>query len=201
MRTIETKIYTFDELSDRAKENAREWYRSCQDSSDLEHVVDGIAQTADMLGINLRTRPVKLMGGGTRYEPKIFYSVSFSQGDGASFEGTYSYKPGALKAIRADRPTDTELQGIARDLQQVQRRNFYRLTADITSRRDTSVEVNVDGASCNDDENIIEQAMRDFASWAYHRLRDEVEYQNSDEVVDENIIANEYEFDENGWRV
>jgi hypothetical protein len=30
MRTIETKIYAFHELSDKAKEVAREWWRSCE---------------------------------------------------------------------------------------------------------------------------------------------------------------------------
>lgn len=29
MRTIETKIYHYDELSESAKEQAREWYREC----------------------------------------------------------------------------------------------------------------------------------------------------------------------------
>ena len=28
MTTIETKVYTFDELSDKAKEKARDWYKS-----------------------------------------------------------------------------------------------------------------------------------------------------------------------------
>lgn len=31
MRTIQTKIYKFNELSDSAKEKAREWYRDCSD--------------------------------------------------------------------------------------------------------------------------------------------------------------------------
>jgi hypothetical protein len=40
--------------------------------------------------------------------------------------------------------------------------------------------------------------MRDFADWIYRQLESEYDYANSDESVDENILCNEYEFDENG---
>ena len=40
--------------------------------------------------------------------------------------------------------------------------------------------------------------MNDFNDWMYYRLRDEYEYLTSDEAVAESIIANEYEFDEDG---
>lgn len=40
--------------------------------------------------------------------------------------------------------------------------------------------------------------MRAFADWIYRQLETEYDYQNSDEQVDESIIANEYEFTEEG---
>jgi hypothetical protein len=47
----------------------------------------------------------------------------------------------------------------------------------------------------------VTQCMRDFADWIYDQLRKEYEYQMSDEQVDETLIANEYEFDEDGDRI
>ena len=45
MRTIEQTVYEFSELSDRAKETAREWWRRDQDF-DLEHTIDDAATVA-----------------------------------------------------------------------------------------------------------------------------------------------------------
>ena len=42
--------------------------------------------------------------------------------------------------------------------------------------------------------------MRDFADWIYTSLEEQYESDTSDEVVDENMIANEYEFTEDGER-
>ena len=81
--------------------------------------------------MTLRTSPVRLMGGGTRQKPHIYFSGFWSQGDGASFEGTYAYARGAARAIRAHAPKDAELHAIADALADVQRPNFYQLGADI----------------------------------------------------------------------
>ena len=44
-----------------------------------------------ILGIRLKTTPVRLMGGGTRQKPCIWFSGFWSQGDGACFEGYFSH--------------------------------------------------------------------------------------------------------------
>lgn len=49
-----------------------------------------------------------------------------------------------------------------------------------------------------DDEDDVIQLMRDFADWIYEQLEKAYDYRTSDEAVEESIIANEYEFDENG---
>ena len=209
MRVIEKTLYKYEELSDEAKGKARDWYRSRQDCHDLDCVIEDAATIADILGIDLRTRPVKLMNGSTRYDPCIWYSVSDSQGDGASFEGTYRYKKGAVKAIK-DYCNDVELIRIAEGLQDVQRRYFYRLTASMGQGTGSNfyshsgtMSVSVDYAedssrSILEAEEEVTQLMRGFADWIYGRLREEVDYQSSDEYVEEAIICNEYEFDEEG---
>ena len=44
------------------------------------------------------------------------------------------------------------------------------------------------------------EIMRDFANWIYRSLEEEYNWQMSDECVDENIRANDYEFTEDGER-
>lgn len=205
------QIFKYDELSDRAKETARQWFCSTafNYSCDWEFVYEDAARMAEILGIGLRTRPVKLMGGGTRQGLNIYFSGFWSQGDGACFEGTYHYKPGALKAIKAEAPQDEELQRIARELQAVQARHFYKLTASMSHSghyshsgcMDVSVEHSEDPyRDIGDAEDDIRQLMRDFADWIYAQLEKEYNYQTSDEVVEEAILANEYTFDEDGNR-
>lgn len=211
MRTIETSLYQFDELSESAKEKARDWYRQADagDNYFSECVIDDAATIADLIGIDLRQKRVNLMNGTVRYDPAVYWSGFSSQGDGASFEGSYCYKKGAAKAIRAHAPQDRELHRIADELQALQARNFYRLRASIgTSGRychEYSMDVNVEyaGDDCRDVsavEDDLTELIRDFARWIYRALEREYDYQNSDEAVDENIRANQYEFEEDGAR-
>lgn len=210
-RIKEQTIYQFDELSDRAKDRARDWYRQSDwgDNSFAESVLEDAEQVCRMLGIELATRAVRLMNGSTRREP-IFYWEGFStQGSGACFEGRYRYAPGAARKLKAEWPQDTELQRIAKELQSLQKPYFYRLEAGITHRGRYSHEMSV-AIDVSDAEGIrtvdeqteegIKEALRDVMRWVYRGLEKEYEYQNSDETVDENIRANEYEFDEEGNR-
>lgn len=211
MRTIETTVFRFEELSDRAKERARDWWRnaSAGDEFYAESVIEDAATVADLLGINLRQRPVRLMNGGTRYEPAISYSGFSSQGDGACFECDYSYKPGSVAAILAYAPQDVLLHAIARDLATVQKTAFYSLAAmsKHTGRysHEYSMTVDVEDTRENryptaEQEEAVTEALRDFARWIYRQLEKEWEYVNSNEAVDETILANEYEFTEEGNR-
>ena len=211
MRVVETNVFQYDELDDRAKERAREWYsrRVFEDSCDWEFVYEDAAEVADILGIDLRQRRVQLMGGGHRYEPSIYFSGFWSQGDGACFEGTYRYAKGATKKIREYAPQDKELHRIADELQAVQRKHFYHLIASMNHTghychsgcMSVEVEHNEDRyRDISDAEDDIRQLMRDFADWIYECLSDEYDYQTSDSAVEETIRANEYEFDEDGER-
>lgn len=204
--TRELTVYQFDELDERAKERAREWFRGCVDETDLEFAVEDCVNIADALGINLRQREVRLMGGGRRWERQVLYSVGGSQGGGACFEGSYRYKRGSVAEVREFAPQDVELHRIAHALAKVQRENFYQLTATVQHYgRGHSMEMLVER---NGEELDVESgagervadALRDFASWIYRRLQAEWEYQVSDKVADENILANEYEFTADGER-
>ena len=134
-RTVETVVYTLKELSDTAKEGARAWYReTCLDCDWHECVFEDFETICQLLGVTLQTSPVPLMGGGTREKPHLYFRGFSSQGDGASFEGSFRHARGAARAVRAHAPKDPELHRIANALQEVQRPNFYQLTADIRHR-------------------------------------------------------------------
>lgn len=202
-------LYKFEELSDTAKEKARDWYREGNTTDEFwsESVKEDAACMADILGIDLNQTRKTLMGGGHRYAPTIYWSGFCSQGDGACFEGKYAYKKGAVKAIKSESPTDVKLHQIAQDLQDAQRKAFYKLEASTKHSGHyyhsgcMAVEIyHVDDQyrDVGDAEETIKQALRDFADWIYRQLETEYEYQNSDETVDENITLNEYEFTEQG---
>jgi hypothetical protein len=219
MRAIETTVYQFTELGDAAKEKAREWYRRGLDGDNYfaESVIEDAATIADLMGIDLRKRCVRLMGGGTRQEPAIYWSGFWSQGDGACFEGDWhacNVKPGAVAAHVGDSEQCREVKRIAGE--------FERLAAEFPCaefqaahrgryNHEHSVEFDfsLDGgdelteaqpARADDAESDLAEAARDFMRWIYRQLEQEYEYTRSDEQVDESIIANEYEFTEDGER-
>jgi hypothetical protein len=209
----EVTVYQFDELSDHAKEQARQWYRTASqgDNYFAESVIEDAATIADLLGINLRQTTVKLMGGGTRQEPTIYWSGFWSQGDGACFEGTYYYAKGSTRKIREHAPQDTDLHTLTDGLAAVQRKYWYQLQASVKHRghyqHELCTEIDVESSGLinadritPEDADTVRELLRDFMRWIYRQLEKEYEYQNSDEVVDETIRANEYEFDEEGNR-
>ena len=210
-RIIEITVYTIDELSDAAKENARVWYRD-QGLHDewYDFVYEDFETICGILGITLATTPVRLYGGGTRDKPQVFFSLSWSQGDGASFAGRYSYARGAAKGIRAHAPKDAELHRIADELQAVQRRNFYQVRASVRQQGrycheySMAIEVERDSPTwqpmTDGAEDTVIEALRDLARWLYRQLRSEYERQTSDEAVDEIVAVNEWTFTAEGWR-
>ena len=188
-------LYTFDELDDSAKETARQWYREGAFDWEWWDFEDSKA-CGKILGIDI---------------DKIYFSGFASQGDGACFEGSYSYAKGAVKAIKAYAPTDKTLHQIAEDLQSIQRRYFYQLSASVKHSghyyHENCTEISVsddrDGYGWDagiEAEDAITEALRDFMRWIYRQLESEYEYINSDEAVDESILINEYTFDEEGNR-
>ena len=213
-RQITKTVYTFEELSDSAKEKARDWWRTCIDSNDVDVGVEDAVNMAALLGIEVNTRKWTNSYGFSGEEAKVYWSVSGCQGDGACFEGYYSYRKGAPAAIKAETGAgredaskgDRELLRIAEELQKIQRCNFYALTAKTTPRgnyywMDVDVSRNDDREMTEDAEETVTELMRDFASWIYHQIEQENDYLNSDEQIDEAITANEYEFDEDGSRI
>ncbi len=210
-RIIETTVYAIDELSDEAKEKARAWYRQhglYEEWYDFIH--EDFGRICKILGVTLATSTVKLMGGGTREKPQIFWTGFWSPGDGASYEGSYCHARGSGKAIREYAPKDEELHRIADVLQDIQRRNVWQLHASVRHRGRyfhescMAIEVERDSPSgqrpTDGTEDTVIEALRDLARWLYRRLREEYEHETSDETVDEALIVNELTFTAEGKR-
>jgi hypothetical protein len=210
-RIVETTVFHLDELSEQARDTARAWYRETAPGDDWhEFVFDDFEAICAILGVRLATRSARLLGGGTRQKPCIWFSGFGSQGDGACFDGAYVFAKGARKAIRARAPKDGELHRIADALQTIQRRNFYQLRADANQRgrgcHEYCMTISVERDSpanqqmTADAEDTVVELLRDLARWLYRQLEREYEYQTSDDVTDEAILANEYTFTGNGRR-
>jgi hypothetical protein len=114
-------VYKFDELSDEAKEKAREWWREGGlDYEWYDCVESDFKEIGKILGIDVT---------------KIFFTGFSSQGDGACFEGYYEYAKGSVKKLKEYAPQDTELHRIAEELAQAQKRFFYGIDAVITTTK------------------------------------------------------------------
>jgi len=244
---IET-VYKFDELSDAAKEKAREWFRECT-GSDFQDahggsVIEDFQTIAGHLGFTFSADDVS-------------WSGFWSQGDGASFSATFTLSEMNPEALSAWGSGET-VAACLKDAHAFKREalRFYRavlrclpfgphgmlekgawgewryaFTKNQTPNRVSVTRSNsryshaytmqvgdadewaediryfmgdreydefgVDDACAAFAESVQEFA-RAMAQNLYRALEREYEYQNSNECVDENIRANEYEFTEDG---
>jgi hypothetical protein len=180
--------------------------RDCEiedSGQDTESLYYSALAAAKILGIEFDDK-------GKRSEPDIRWSGFSSQGDGASFVGSYSHSPNSPARIRSEFPTDTALHAIADGLDAIQ--NGYRLlTGHRINARITqddnhyvhaqTMSVTVEDAETGDEledvepEEKILDLMRDFAEWIYRGLEAEYDYRLSDENIDERIGCGEYQFD------
>lgn len=216
-RTLEVPLYRFDQLSEEAQAKALDSRRNSElDYQWWDAVYEDAEQIGTIMGIEIdRNRR-------NRTGLHIFFSGFSSQGDGACFEGSYSYKRGALKELKSpaspghtDKETgkwvvqesNKELHDICKGLQDVQRRHFYKLEARVKQSghymHSNCTDIDVTHADdqyrdIGEDEGILAQLLRDFMDWIYARLEDEHDYLLSDEALKESIEANECEFEENG---
>jgi hypothetical protein len=188
MRTIttETKAYTWPELSESAKDYAREQYREHNLDYDWwDFTYDDAKTIAALFGLRI---------------DNIYFSGFWSQGDGACFTGNYYYQKGALKAVMGYAPKDTELHCIVARLQEIQRKAFYGLQSAIEQTRGNNMRIYVEHDTSRNitesEEDDITSELNDFADWIYSRLESEYEYLQSNEVIDEYLA--EFEFTSEG---
>lgn len=190
-KSVGTKrVFKFAELSERAKERARDWWRSRIESDDYDFVVDDFKTFLAAVGFS---------------DIKLHWSGFYSQGDGASFAAKlhpclFSLEDLEEQLGNEDNCCNVELWSFA-----------WRIKAFITadpnlwvkvydSHRGHTMSVDVDTVLDGDVEAELKELCDDLASYFYNSLQEQNEYLNSDECVDESIECNEYTFDEDGYR-
>lgn len=195
MRIAETKVFTFDELSQEAKEVAIEKQRQWQ------------YEYGEYLHFFQDTCEEHIMRAGFN-GIKLQYSLSYCQGDGLSFSAE-SYDN--LEQIYLDilgKGKEKTAKILADNTTFQAKGNDGRYCFASKSDIDMYLENWNSAINVTDTDNIdevIEVALsrvEDIYMELCKELEDmgyaEIEYQNSDEVIIENIKANDYEFTEDG---
>lgn len=194
MRVESISTYKYDELSDKAKEQARNWW--LQGGLDYEWhdcTVDDCTSALEMAGFS---------------GVEIHFSGFWSQGDGACFVGGYEHKKGALNAVKKEFPQWEALHQLAERLQLINRRYFYQLAFELVKTghgysHENTVTVDyverLGGYGIKEDlsDELID-ICRDFMQEIYRMLESEYDYLTSVESVEDSILANEYEFTVDG---
>ena len=192
MTTIEYKLAKFEELTDSQKEKALEHHRNWNVDWGydwFDGVYEDAKNIAELMGIDI---------------DNIWFSGFHSQGDGACFEGSFSYKKGMVKAVKDYASLDKELHNIAIAIQELHRKAFYGAYGKVKHsghyNHERSMWVDVDSEKGSIDEDAWRDVFADFALWIYRNLEKEYEYLTSDEAIAESLEANEVEFeiDEDG---
>lgn len=200
-RDIVTTVYLYNELSPKAQEKAREWWVDLIDSQDYgASVIEDALEVAECLGIDIDIK---------KGHPAIYWSGFSSQGDGASFTGIFRPTGEALAKVKEYAPVGMTLQAIAGELD-----GAYSLAGD-EARCEVTVsghychsyamdyafpDLDYSGDSGNRADKLVRSALRRFADWIYMQLEASYWAEVSDEVVAENLEANEYTFTAEGKR-
>lgn len=203
---VEEKPFKFEELSDKAKERARQEFLEIEaPHRNFDYVISDAVQVAACLGIDISDKDIR-------------WSGFCCQGDGASFTGSYKHRPDYAAALRAYAPADEELAALGQRLAVLQvpvvlKYNSF-VEAKIRIRQGRychsaymDAEPRFDG---DDDAELLSQSdyahleeeltsiFRDFANWIYQQLDAENDYLQSDECVDETLEGGDTRYDESG---
>lgn len=186
-------VYSFDELSENAKQKALADHAKSIDYDWYDFVYEDAKTIGSLMGIDVNN---------------IFFSGFCSQGDGACFEGGYGYKKNCVNAVMEYAPKDSDLHNIVKTLAAVQKRVFYQLTASVKHsgyyyhENCTVIDVeHYDRVVSAQDEKAVKECLRDFMRWIYKRLENEYDYITSEESFSELCTANDWEFLESGEMV
>jgi len=205
MRTIRTKVYKFNELSDEAKEKAIDWCRNVNnDIHDYEDIVSSAKAVADLFDLKFGKSYTDIRFG--HIEDRIL-----------ELSGTRLYKY-VVNNYYDSLFTPKYIKTIGRELKCKQfickihtgaNGKFTQLFSKLTKVNDGCALTGM----CYDDDILqpvyeflknpdksttFEDLIKDIENAISKTLRDIEEWVNSDEYITEQIEANEYEFTQDG---
>lgn len=164
MQTLTYNIYTFNELSDTAKEKARDWYKQGNEYNCLSEYLEEIARDL------LKDAKIEID------DIKVYYSLSYSQGDGAVIEINGTWKSYNVTVKQSGHYYHYNSKNIELE--------------NIKTEKDASEKI-----YCEFNDLYVPICQK-LAKIGY----DYIDYENSNEHVDENILINEYTFLQDGTR-
>ena len=208
-RVIETTVYKYEELSDKAKAKARDWYRELAsgDNDFADHLTgyggdfENVARFMGFTIDNARNRKGAL---------SIYWTGFWSQGDGLCFTGTWTAREVDVPGLKKWAPEDKALHELgykfARLADSVGAIGGHVTQGDrhycheFTVRPELDCDLEDGSETPKEDQDVFRDIARKLMRWMYARLEEAYEYSVSDEAVTEAIVANEYEFLESGKR-
>ena len=222
---LDPKPHELDELSDSARQRARDKFREHHLDYDWwDHVYSEAKTVAELFGMKVGEH-AEAHGNrhGTRmvYVPHIHFSGFYTQGDGACWNGQIhtGELAGAIERVKGYAPNDNELTTLAELAEKLHaeiasQAAINRLCADDVNRDWPDVEIgmqltvngnernwstSIDGSDVsNDIEKIADKLVSEFADWIYKQLENEYSYQMDDEQIDAAIEFAGLTFDEDG---
>lgn len=214
--TVCKEIFSYDELSEEAKEKARNrWREHALDYEWWDYVYEYAATSGDYLGLDIRQRTVKTMGGGTRKDVSIYFSGFAHQGQGAAFDGEWHAHKVDLKGLKKHAPKDKDLHTIGKTLAAIAKKypdayaacSAYRnvnqrveaeLWVDHSDETHSTAEWEAIEAREREVCEQIEEAITGFSHWIFRTLEQEHDYRLSDEAIEEDLQAQGEIFTEDG---
>lgn len=138
----------------------------------------------------------------------IRYTGFWNQGDGASFTGQYN-KPNydVLKEIR-NVSGDDEVSYQAQEIEELQKEYTKGFVINVIDNNQwgnyVGHENTITAYRCSDDfdekDERFTKICRELSTWFYKLLKDEYQYNSSDEGIIDSFINEEVEFDDEGER-
>jgi len=197
MKIAEVKVFKFEELSDAAKSVAIAHQRKVENESStfVEQFTPDCVEAAKEAGFE---------------EPKFQYSLSYSQGDGLSFSAKrYNKLVDVFKEVLGP-GKDKTAQLLADNMTQVFKGNNRHYCYASKSDVDIYLEnwtSSINVVNTNRIEEVVAKVLAKVED-IYIALCDklekqgyaEIEHMDSDEYLTDLIVANEYEFTEDGER-
>lgn len=194
MRVIETKVYTFDELDERAKEKAREWMREGFDYLWAGEVYETLKAFESVFPVTARD---------WQYGPGDYQVTAHYTGDYNAEELTglrlrtyllnnYGHILTTAKTIRKG------WTGKSRKSKCQKEESSCPLTGVCF---DESALAPIRKFIKKPDNTTFSELLAECLDSLFTDASNDWEYQLTDESIDETILANEYEFTEDGERV
>ena len=187
MRTIETTIYTFEDVkADKnllAKVLEKNRYHNVQDTFWYEYSDESFKSILERIGFK---------------DVKLSFSLSYSQSDYTNFKGNFIPRKEGIKEVIEDFATWTELHSILNELQG----HLTYLSNDVSFTFDGNFIQNIESeeypTTVQQMENDFCDICRKLCDLYYKSLSEAYEYETSDEGLTEYFTNSDTEFCEDG---